>query len=78
MRHQKQYQSHDGFNYRLLGKSVDLSSIIHAVVAASMISFCFDKNGVLSREVAGVPFLFLWRRSWILGMHDGGWLLTCF
>jgi hypothetical protein len=25
---QKQYQSHDGFNYRLLGKLVDLSPIM--------------------------------------------------
>jgi hypothetical protein len=40
------------------GKFVDLSSMIHAVVAVNMISFCFDKNDVLSREVAGVPFSF--------------------
>jgi hypothetical protein len=49
---QKQYQSHDGFNYRLLGKSW----ICHAVVAANPISFCFDKYCVLSRQVAWIPF----------------------
>lgn len=40
------------------GTFVDLSSMMHAVVAANMISFCFDKYGVRSPQVAGVPFSF--------------------